>query len=136
MERSVYRRRRQPESRCAPPQRVAAPALARRRPARASREFERNAPARDRAAALRGIAGIDDAQVIIAPGRSAAFADESSSPPSASVRLRLKPGAQLGRQTIDGIRQFVADGVSGLAPTRVAILDDRGLALGETHAVN
>ena len=96
----------------------------------------RDGLAGDLATALRGIAGIDDAQVIIAPGRSAAFADESSSPPSASVRLRLKPGAQLGRQTIDGIRQFVADGVSGLAPARVAILDDRGLALGETHGAN
>src|ERR1700686_3938703 len=82
----------------------------------------RDGLAGDLATALRGIAGIDDAQVIIAPSRSAAFADESSSPASASVRLRLKPGAQLDRQTIDGVRQFVADGVSGLSPTGGAVL--------------
>jgi len=93
----------------------------------------RDGLAGDLSNALRGIAGIDDAQVIIAPGRAAAFADETSSAPSASVRLRLKPGAQLGRQTIEGVRQFIADGISGLVPTRVAILDDRGLALGENR---
>lgn len=94
---------------------------------------QRDGLAGDLSTALRGIAGIDDAQVIIAPGHAAAFADESSAAPSAAVRLRLKPGAQLGRQTIEGIRQFVADGVSGLATARVAILDDRGLALGESR---
>lgn len=94
----------------------------------------RDGLAGDLSNALRGISGIDDAQVIIAPGRAAAFADEASSAPSASVRLRLKPGAQLGRQTIEGIRQFIADGVSGLGPARVAILDDRGLALGENRS--
>jgi flagellar biosynthesis/type III secretory pathway M-ring protein FliF/YscJ len=83
----------------------------------------------DLAAALRGIAGIDDAQVIIAPGRPATFADESSAAPSAGVRVRLVPGARLDRDAIDGIRQFVADSVSGLSATRVAMLDDRGLAL-------
>ncbi len=96
----------------------------------------RDGLAGDLANALRGIAGIDDAQVIIAPGRNAAFADESSSAPSASLRLRLRPGEQLGRQTVEGIRQFVADGVSGLIPARVAILDDRGLALGENRNPN
>lgn len=90
---------------------------------------QREGLAGDLADALRGITGIDDAQVIIAPGRSAAFADETSSPPSAGVRLRLKPGARLEREAIEGIRRFVADSVSGLAVERVAILDDRGLAL-------
>jgi flagellar biosynthesis/type III secretory pathway M-ring protein FliF/YscJ len=97
---------------------------------------QRDGLAGDLATALRGIAGVDDAQVIIAPGRAAAFSDEASAAPSSAVRLRLKPGAQLGRQTIEGIRQFVADGVSGLAPARVAILDDRGLALGENRGAS
>ena len=90
---------------------------------------QREGLAGDLAAALRGIAGVDDAQVIIAPGRQAAFADETSSPPSAGVRLRLKPGARLERDAIEGIRRFVADSISGLSAARVAILDDRGLAL-------
>ncbi len=92
---------------------------------------QREGLAGDLATALRGIAGIDDAQVIVAPGRAAAFADESGSAPSAGVRLRLGPGVQLERSVIDGIRQFVADSVSGLSVARVAVLDDRGLELGE-----
>ena len=90
---------------------------------------QREGLAGDLAAALRGIAGVDDAQVIIAPGRSAAFADETPSAPSAGVRLRLKPGAHLERDAVEGIRRFVADSVSGLTGARVAILDDRGLTL-------
>jgi flagellar biosynthesis/type III secretory pathway M-ring protein FliF/YscJ len=97
---------------------------------------QREGLAGDLAAALRGIAGVDDAQVIIAPGRQAAFSDESSSPPSAGVRLRLKAGARLERDAIEGIRRFVADSVSGLSGARVAILDDRGVALdgGRMHS--
>jgi flagellar biosynthesis/type III secretory pathway M-ring protein FliF/YscJ len=95
---------------------------------------QREGLAGDLAAALRGIAGIDDAQVIIAPGRTAAFADEASSAPSAGVRLRLKPGAHLERDAIEGIRRFVADSVSGLSGARVAILDDRGLVLDGERA--
>jgi flagellar M-ring protein FliF len=88
----------------------------------------------DLALGLRGIAGIDDARVILAPGRRATFADERSDEASGSVRLSLHPGATLSRETIDGIRAFVAAGVPGLRANRVTILDDRGTALGETRA--
>jgi len=83
----------------------------------------------DVAAALRGLDGIEDAQVIVAAPRSAAFADETPAPASAGVRLSLRPGARLSRARIDGIRQFVADAVPGLEPSHVALLDDRGSAL-------
>ena len=85
----------------------------------------------DLAAGLRKISGIQDAQVIIAPAVDGAFADESSHAASASVRLSLEPGATLERDALEGIRSFVAAGVPGLDPKRVAILDDRGLALAD-----
>ncbi|GAC1302863.1 MAG: hypothetical protein NVSMB19_12470 [Vulcanimicrobiaceae bacterium] len=95
---------------------------------------QRDGLAGDLASGLRGLAGIADAQVIIAPARDGAFADETSHDATASVRLALKPGAALGRDVLEGVRQFVAAGVPGLDPRRVAILDDRGLALGTRAA--
>jgi flagellar biosynthesis/type III secretory pathway M-ring protein FliF/YscJ len=80
---------------------------------------------------LRGIDGVDDARVIVAPAKTAEFADESRHDASASVRLRLHPGAQLSRQAIGGIRAFVAASVPELESARVTILDDRGVALGD-----
>ncbi|HEX4014180.1 MAG TPA: flagellar M-ring protein FliF C-terminal domain-containing protein [Candidatus Cybelea sp.] len=87
-------------------------------------------------AGLRGIDGVDDARVIVAPAKAPEFADESAHDASASVRLRLRAGSQLPPETIDGIRAFVAASVAELAPGRVTILDDRGVALGETGRRN
>lgn len=84
----------------------------------------------DIAAALRGVAGIDDARVMIAPAKNAEFAEDSASNPSASVWLRLSPGGNLSRETVAGIRTFVAAAVTGLEPSRVAILDAGGTPLG------
>jgi flagellar biosynthesis/type III secretory pathway M-ring protein FliF/YscJ len=82
-------------------------------------------------AGLRGIDGVDDARVIVAPAKAPEFADESARDASASVRLRLRAGARLSREAIDGIRAFVAASVPELQPARVTILDDRGVALGD-----
>lgn len=92
---------------------------------------QRDGLAGDIAAGLRDIADIADARVIIAPAREGAFADEARHEATASVRLSLKPGATPSREAIDGVRQYVAAAVPGLDPKRVAILDDRGLALGD-----
>ena len=81
---------------------------------------------------LRSVAGVDDARVIIAPVKAAEFADESSRDATASVRVRLHPGAALGREAILGIRRFVAASVPGLDAARVTILDDRGIALDDS----
>ncbi len=78
---------------------------------------------------LRGIDGIDDARVIVAPAKPAEFADEEARQASASVRLRTRGGARLGRAAIDGIRAFVASAVPGLLPANVTLLDDSGAAL-------
>lgn len=86
--------------------------------------------ASDIASALRDVAGVQDARVIIAPGKTGEFADESGSTATASVRLRLEPGTRLSAATVAGVRAFVAAAVAGLDPAHVTILDDRGIALG------
>lgn len=96
---------------------------------------QRDGLAGDIAGSLRGLAGVEDARVIIAPAREGAFAGEKSHDATASVRLNLKAGAALSRETLEGIRNFVAAGVPGLNAPHVAILDDRGLTLGEQSPV-
>jgi flagellar M-ring protein FliF len=88
----------------------------------------RDALAADLAQGLRGLDGIADAQVIIAPAAGGVYADEPARDGSASVRVTLAPGARLAEATIGGIRAFVAGGVPGLDPDRVTVLDDRGPA--------
>lgn len=96
----------------------------------------RDGLAGDLASALRRLPGVDDARVIIAPGRDGAFSDEASHPATASVKLDLKAGAVPSRAMLDGVRQFVASGVAGLDAAHVAVLDDRGLALGDAAAAS
>jgi flagellar biosynthesis/type III secretory pathway M-ring protein FliF/YscJ len=85
-------------------------------------------------AGLRGLDGVDDARVIVAPAKPAQFADDASHDATASVRLRLRGGTRLSRGAIAGIRAFVAASVPELQPARVTILDDRGVALGDQSA--
>jgi len=85
-------------------------------------------------AGLRGIEGVDDARVIVAPAKEPEYGDAAAHEASASVRLRLQPGAQLPKAAISGIRAFVAASVPGLAPAHIAILDDRGEALRDDAA--
>lgn len=84
--------------------------------------------------ALRSISGVDDASVIIAPAKAAEFADQQTRDATASVRLRLRPGAHLSHASIDGIRSFVAASVPGLDAGNVTLLDDHGVALGTDSA--
>lgn len=88
----------------------------------------RDGLAADLALGLRGLAGVADARVIIAPARTGMYADEASHDASASVRISLVAGARLNARTIAGIRAFVAGGVPGLDAARVTVLDDGGLA--------
>jgi len=81
--------------------------------------------------ALRGVDGVQDARVIIAPAKPGYFADESSRDATASVRVRLTPGTHLSNAAVDGIRAFVAAAVPALDARHVTIVDDRGIALGE-----
>ena len=92
----------------------------------------RDALASDLAQGLRGLDGVADARVIVAPASSGAYADEPSRDASASVRITLAPGAHLAPAAIAGIRAFVAGGVPGLDADRVTVLDDRGALDGDT----
>ncbi|MDB5073404.1 MAG: flagellar M-ring protein FliF [Candidatus Eremiobacteraeota bacterium] len=89
----------------------------------------RDALAADLALGLRGIDGVADARVVIAPSSGGVYADETRRDASASVRVTLGPGARLAARTVAGIKAFVAGGVPGLDAERVTVLDDRGLAL-------
>jgi flagellar biosynthesis/type III secretory pathway M-ring protein FliF/YscJ len=86
----------------------------------------RDALAADLAQGLRGLDGVADARVIVAPASSGAYADETSRDASASVRISLTPGTHLAPATVAGIRAFVAGGVPGLDAERVTVIDDRG----------
>jgi flagellar M-ring protein FliF len=94
----------------------------------------RDALAGDIELALRGVEGVQDARIIIAPAKEAYFADDISRDASASVRLRLVPGAALSARAVSGIRAFVAASVVGLQARNVTIVDDHGLALGDDAA--
>jgi flagellar biosynthesis/type III secretory pathway M-ring protein FliF/YscJ len=90
----------------------------------------------DLAAGLRGVAGVEDARIIIAAPKEATFADDDpgAHETTASVRLTLAPGAVLSRDAVAGVRAYVAAGVPGLAARRVAILDDRGRTFDDANA--
>jgi flagellar M-ring protein FliF len=85
-------------------------------------------------AGLRGIAGVDDARAIVVPAAPAEFGDQVARDASASVRLRMRPGARLSRETVAGIRAYVAASVAGLDPAHVTLLDDDGVALGSNES--
>jgi flagellar M-ring protein FliF len=100
----------------------------------------RDALAADLAQGLRGIAGIADARVIVAPASSGVYADEPQHDATASVRITLAPGARVPPATVTAIRAFVAGGVPGLDAQRVTVLDDFGTldgapALGDDDAL-
>jgi flagellar M-ring protein FliF len=54
-------------------------------------------------------------------------------PATASVVLKLKPGAVLPRNTAQGIVALVARSVEGLSPDQVTLVDTNGHVLSETH---
>ena len=91
----------------------------------------RDALANDLAMGLRGVDGISDVRVIIAPEKNAFFVDDQSHGASASVRVSMQSGRTLSPGAVAGIRRFVANGVSGLDADRVTVIDERGTALGD-----
>jgi flagellar M-ring protein FliF len=96
----------------------------------------RDALSGDISMGLRGVDGIADARVIIAPAKQAFFADDESRDASASVRVIMQTGRTLNAQAIQGIRRFVANSVSGLSLDHVAVIDERGMTLGEGDLAN
>jgi flagellar M-ring protein FliF len=61
---------------------------------------------------------------------------EKERPASASVFLKLQPGAQLGREQVRGIVHLVASSVEGLSPERITVVDTAGRVLSAASDQN
>lgn len=77
------------------------------------------------AESIQAIHGVDKADVHLSLGDKSPFADESK-PPTASVLLHLTPDAMFTQDQGHAVAMLVANSVSGLSPSNVVILDDKG----------
>jgi flagellar M-ring protein FliF len=84
---------------------------------------------------LNGIDGIVASKVHVVPRQEALYIGEER-PASASVFLKLAPGAHLEQGKVRAIVNLVANAVDGLSSDRVSVADDRGnlLAAGDGGA--
>ena len=73
------------------------------------------------------------ARVLIARPDPTPFVREQR-PPTASVVLKLKPGAAMSRVTAGSIVSLVARSVEGLKPENVTVVDSGGRLLSDPHA--
>jgi len=81
------------------------------------------------ARSIETLEAVDRARVQIALPESTVFVGRERRQPSASVVLRLRPGAELGESTARGIVHLVASSVEGLTADRVTVVDDLGRLL-------
>jgi len=81
------------------------------------------------------LAGVQQARVHLVLPKRELFA-RSQNPATASVFLKLKPGAQLSRENISAIQHLIAASVPNLEPTQVSIIDDKGKLLARGMGQN
>ncbi len=74
---------------------------------------------------IMAIDSVLSARVHISQPEKTIFAKQAQDP-SASVLLKLRPGSELDKKQIRGISNFVANGVEGLKPENVTIIDVYG----------
>lgn len=74
------------------------------------------------------LAGVQSARVHLVLPKRELFARQQN-PATASVFLKLKPGAQLSRENIMAIQHLIAASVPNLDPSQISIIDDRGKLL-------
>ncbi|AWU96677.1 flagellar basal-body MS-ring/collar protein FliF [Azospirillum ramasamyi] len=72
--------------------------------------------------------GVQNARVHLVLPKRELFARQQN-PATASVFLKLRPGAQLSRENIQAIQQLIAASVPNLDPNRISIVDDKGSLL-------
>lgn len=77
---------------------------------------------------ISSLATVERARVHIAMGKRSLYARQDD-PPTASVVVTLRAGAQLTTHQKRGIANMVASSVDGLAPENVALVDGNGNAL-------
>lgn len=87
----------------------------------------------DLARMINGIDGVSASRVNIVPQREALFLDEEQAA-TASVFLKLRPGATLQAAQVRAVANLVANAVEGLEAEGVTIVDDRGSLLAEGRA--
>lgn len=74
------------------------------------------------------LAGVSSARVhLVLPSRSVFVSSENTA--TASVALKLKPGAKLSQDQIRGVVHLIASSVRGLSPESVTIIDGSGRRL-------
>ena len=85
---------------------------------------------------MRTIAGLSEVAAarvhIVIPEKHLFVEDEV--PPTASIVVKLRPGAQLDKRKLTGIMQLVAASVEGLQPEHVTVLDYAGNLLSPMGA--
>lgn len=77
---------------------------------------------------IEALAGVDSAVVNLAIPQKDVFLDEQD-PVTASVLVKLKPGAQLSNDNVTAIVNLVSGGVPGMDPKNVSVVDDKGNTL-------
>jgi len=68
---------------------------------------------------------VQQARIHIVPAKRELFSRQAQQP-TASVFLRLRPGAQLSREQVLSIQTLVSAAVPQLEPANVAVIDDKG----------
>ena len=81
------------------------------------------------------LAGVQHARVHLVLPKRELFA-RAQNPATASVFLKLKPGAQLSRENISAIQHLIAASVPNLEPTQISIIDDKGKLLARGGGAN
>ncbi|MGQ9370967.1 flagellar basal-body MS-ring/collar protein FliF [Azospirillum sp. A39] len=81
------------------------------------------------------LAGVQTARVHLVLPKRELFA-RTQNPATASIFLKMKPGAQLSRENILAIQHLIAASVPNLEPTQVSIVDDKGNLLARGMGQN
>ena len=77
---------------------------------------------------IEAVKGVDTAVVNLAIPQKDVFLDEQDAT-TASVLVKLKPGASLSTDQVTSIVNLVAGGVEGMDPKNVSVVDDKGNTL-------
>lgn len=83
--------------------------------------------------AIETLGPIERAVINLAFGKSSVFKN-GGDPTTASVTVYLRPGAELSRSQVSGIKQIVANGVTGLSVEHVSVTDQNANPLSELSA--
>lgn len=81
--------------------------------------------------AIRQVDGVADANIRITLPRESQFLTGGTKAATAAVMIRMQPGAQLNRDQVNGIINFVAYSVPELVPENVKVMNTGGIVLND-----